>query len=148
MKPCSVCGNDIPASMTVCPFCESPQPGGAAPRGRAGPVVTVNLEKGQPTVERALSTLDMRVGEAKVRGTRVLRVVHGWGSSGAGGAIKQAVGRHVRELERQGAVRAHVPGEHYPDQSTAGRNLLSRYPALERTLKADRANPGITFLEM
>jgi len=148
MKPCVVCGNDIPASMTVCHFCEAPQPGGPAPRGRGGPIVTVNLEKGQPTVERAMGTLDMRVAEARVRGTRVLRVVHGWGSSGTGGAIKQAVGGHLRELQRQGVVRARIPGEDYPDQSAAGRNLLSRYPGLKRTLKADRSNPGITFVEM
>lgn len=149
MKICAVCGNDIPAAMTVCHFCNSAQPGGAAPRaGSGGGVVTVNLEKGQPTVAQALSRLDMRVAEARVRGTRLLRVVHGWGSSGTGGAIREATRKHLRLLQRQGAVRAHVPGEAYPDQSVAARNLLSRYPALQRTLRTDRANPGMTFVEL
>lgn len=147
MKTCVVCGNDIPATLAVCHFCGSPQPGGP-PRGGGGGVVTVNLERGRPTVDEAMRTLDMRLAEARARGTRLLRIIHGYGSSGAGGGIGEATGRALRALAREGRIRAHVAGADYPDGSRAARDLLARHPALRRSLRTDRGNPGITFVEM
>lgn len=172
MKPCDVCGNEIPERTARCPFCESPQraqsparrargtgalprtgsPGGS--RGRGGPaspaagVDHVNLKQGMPVVAEALRALDLQLAAHRTRGTRMLLVVHGYGSSGTGGAIRGAVRKQLRALLGRGQLKTVLAGEEYTEFDEVSRALRARHPALEATFRADRANPGITLVEL
>ncbi|MGH7481786.1 MAG: Smr/MutS family protein [Longimicrobiales bacterium] len=147
MRPCEVCGNDIEDTARRCPYCEAWQSGGApAPAKHA--VQTLRLKDGLPTVDAAIARLDRKLDTLRLRGPGLLKVVHGWGASGTGGAIRDAVRSHLRELGRRGLVRRYLAGEDYSGDADGGADLLKRYPPLQKTLRADRQNPGITFIEL
>jgi hypothetical protein len=110
--------------------------------------MTLNLESGRPRVEDAIGRLDREIAAARMKQIRLIRVIHGWGSSGTGGAIKAAVHGHLQALARKRSIRSFTTGDHYSDYSNAGRQLLANYPSLRASLKTDRENPGITFVEV
>lgn len=139
----------MPANASRCSRCQSPQVvDGRGRRGSRSRVVTVNLEQGRPTVPEALFKLESALAAARLQGTPLLRIVHGYGSSGTGGAIRHKVREKLRALLKKGQIRSVVAGEDYTDATVAGRNLIARYPTMQKTIRSDRENEGITFVEV
>ncbi|MDD2236207.1 MAG: Smr/MutS family protein [Kiritimatiellae bacterium] len=151
MRECETCGNEIGGGVMVCPFCETPQRGEGSPVRTvtsSGRIVTVNLEEGLPSVEQALSRLDTALLRARGSGGHLLRLIHGYGSSGVGGRLREAIRIQLNYLRRSGRIRLVVPGEEYGPRSAETRRLMKRYPALARSERTDGKNPGITFVEI
>ncbi|NJD11356.1 MAG: hypothetical protein FIB01_13270 [Gemmatimonadetes bacterium] len=154
MKTCDVCGNDIPVAARRCPFCESLQSasGSAARSGASGTargvVSTLYLKQDLPTVAEAVRQLVLSLTGLRGTRTRVVKVVHGYGSTGKGGALAPAVRRELRALLAKGWIRGFVPGEEYSEFGAGGRALLERYPSLRGSFRSDRENPGITMVEL
>lgn len=109
-------------------------------------MVTINLKAGLPPVDDALARFDRELAAAAAAGVKVLRVVHGYGSSGVGGKIRQAVRGRLRSRGEDLGVRRFIPGEEYSQHTNLGRQLLADFPALRRSLLSDRENSGITFV--
>ncbi|MCL1983611.1 MAG: Smr/MutS family protein [Clostridiales bacterium] len=76
-------------------------------------VKEINLERGNPTVEVALRNLVNELSTAKRVGYRALVLVHGYGSSGTGGAIKAAVKAKLGERSLSGIIRSYAGGEEW-----------------------------------
>ena len=149
MKLCTTCGNEIGDDVWRCPFCEerqdaAPPPSRAQARGR---IETLNLKEDRPTVEEALLRLDRELDAARAQGIALVRVIHGYGSSGIGGDIKAAVRRRLAARRHARRLRGFMAGEDYSDRTPAGRHLLAAHPGLRAALRTDRANPGITLVE-
>ena len=149
MEECTTCGNQIESSARRCPYCEQPQsvvsrPSQETARRRT---VTINLKEGRPYVEEALRHMNRRLYEARKDGISVVRLIHGYGSSGTGGAIKQGVRTELAVALRLGSIKEYVGGEDY-QHSKVGRRLRSRFPELKECLKTDQGNPGITLVEV
>ncbi len=142
---CAVCGNEIDPERTHCPFCRTAYP----PNNRrvSGPLHReVHLKKGMPLVQQALDRLEVALQDGIDRHLKALTLIHGYGSSGTGGAIKAAVHRQLREYLHQGRIEAIIPGEEFEGRSGRGRHLLRRFPFLADHRDLNRANPGITLL--
>ncbi len=152
MKPCSTCGNELDEGVLRCPFCERPQPLIAPARDRRDKatterVATLPLKEGMPTVEVALARLESEL--VRLRGSvAVVRIIHGYGSSGTGGRIRDAVRKRLASMKSARQILSFVPGELYARGTSPGRELLRRHPALRTSLTTDRQNPGITFVEL
>ena len=146
-KDCEVCGNPIPAQAFTCRFCDASQSVENFPKTRER-VIRSNLEAGLPTVAQALERLERDLREARACEAKVVRVIHGYGSSGRGGKIRDAVRRELGRKLARGEVRAVVPGENYSSTTNAGRDLLSRFKELKTTERSDTHNPGLTIVEM
>jgi hypothetical protein len=52
---------------------------------------TVNLKEGMPLVHQALMHMDRELAAARAKGCDVIKLIHGYGSTGAGGEIRIAV---------------------------------------------------------
>lgn len=151
MWVCGVCGNRVDEALDAtgpCPYCRAPR---SAAGERGTPAARdlhrlVNLEKGMPSVEQALRQLEGALNSARLQGIRVLSLIHGYGSSGCGGAIRRAVRERLSLLQRQGRVESVIGGEDFEGRSARGRHLLRRYPFLRRHRDLNRANPGITVV--
>ena len=76
-------------------------------------VKEINLERGNPTVEAAIRNLVNELATAKRVGYKALVLVHGYGSSGTGGAIKAAVRQKLCERSLSGVVRDYAGGEEW-----------------------------------
>lgn len=151
MQTCEVCGNSFDtawASPGRCPYCHAKQ--GSAGKNAAPASINlhrlVNLEKGMPLVEQAIKRLEMEMQASLLQGIRVLSLIHGYGSSGRGGAIREAVRARLAFLEQQQVVESVIPGEEFEGRSSRGRQLLRRYPFLRRHHDLNRANPGMTLV--
>ena len=128
MKDCTTCGNQIESSARKCPYCEQPQTTVSSETKQRvrRTIVTINLEEGRPFVEEALHRMDRQLYEARTKGIPVVRLIHGYGSSGTGGAIKRAVRKELESALQHGSIKHYVSGEDYQHSET-GRNLRSRF---------------------
>jgi hypothetical protein len=145
MTLCEICGNEIDPTGGQCPFCHAERTAGAVTNG--GPLHrVVNLEQGKPLVQQALDRLAVVVSNGRREGYKALTLIHGYGSSGKGGAIKEAVRQHLQFLHQQGSVRTIILGEEFEGRSSRGRQLLRCFPFLAEHRDLNRANPGITLI--
>ena len=149
-KPCNTCGNEIESSARVCQFCGSLQEESqlVSRKRTEKRVKKIVVKEGQPTVEEAVNRLKEEMISARQTKICVLKVVHGYGSSGKGGAIKKAVVSHIRQWKADGLIRNYMTGEQYFERGARHNYLLRRYPELKETWISDRGNPGITFIEL
>ena len=146
-KDCEVCGNPIPPQAFTCRFCDASQSVENFPKTRER-VIRSNLEAGLPTVEQALERLERDLREARACGAKLLRVIHGYGSSGRGGKIRDAVRRELGRKLARGEVKAVTPGENYSSTTNSGRDLLSRFKELKTPERSDSLNPGLAIIEI
>lgn len=109
---------------------------------------TLNLEAGGPSLEEARRRLLHEMDLARQKGIRVLKVIHGYGSSGAGGVLCAGIRRSLRLRVKEGKAVVVVSGERFSSDALEARDLLQRYPSLRRDRDLNRANPGITIVEL
>jgi hypothetical protein len=146
-KDCETCGNPIPAQAFTCRFCYASQSVENFPKTQER-VIRSNLEAGLPTVEQALERLERDLREARACEAKVVRVIHGYGSSGRGGKIRDAVRRELGRKLARGEVKDVTPGENYSSTTNAGRDLLSRFRELQPTERSDSNNPRLSIVEI
>ncbi len=106
---------------------------------------TINLEAGMPTVEVARSRLSQELVSARAGGARALKIIHGYGSSGKGGAIKREVHSFLRQKKRSGVIREYVAGEEFSPFGASARRAVELCPELSRDSDYSRGNDGITI---
>ena len=106
----------------------------------------INLEAGMPTADAALRRLNLQLQSARAGGTKCVKVIHGYGSTGNGGAIRTAVRKELSERKRQGRVKLWIPGEEFSPFFEDARTAVYRYPALTRDRDYGRTNQGITIV--
>jgi len=118
---------------------------------RPGPGVgtlhkVVNLEAGRPFVEAALRKLALELANGRQQNLRVLTVIHGYGSSGKGGAIKVECRKVLEYLKGKGEINTFIAGEDFRQRSGPTRDLLRRFPLLADNVHLNKGNPGITLV--
>lgn len=111
-------------------------------------LATINLEAGYPSVDDARRRLISEMQSARARGVKVLKVVHGWGSSGEGGKLGPAIRKSLRLRVKEGKASFVLAGERFSSDTNEGRELVKRHPALRNDRDYNRANPGITLVEL
>ena len=108
----------------------------------------VNLKEGMPTVEQARARLLQELAAAERRKDAALKIVHGYGSSGVGGRLKDAIRSSLRRRRKEGRVRLIVTGENWSAFDKTAAEVLDLCPALRRDPDLDRSNEGITIVLM
>jgi len=107
---------------------------------------TVNLKEGMPQVHQALSQLDREVARAREEGYRLVKLIHGYGSSGVGGEIRIAVQRKLREMSDHGQIRSCIFGEDWAKSDELAWKLLSAHAELKQDHDLGKRNRGITVV--
>ncbi|HEY3293910.1 MAG TPA: Smr/MutS family protein [bacterium] len=106
----------------------------------------VNLETGLPTGEEALRRLSEAIEAAKRDRVKALKVIHGYGSSGTGGVLRQRVQKSLANRRNQGKIRACVFGEKWNSFEEVARDVLDQCPELRRDSDLNRGNAGISII--
>ena len=147
---CQVCGNEIDSQSVKCPYCGSDQESdgqeGVNPKKKMFYQKTVNLEQGLPTVAQALSRLQREVQTARNEQISVLTLIHGYGSTGKGGAIRLECRKILEYLKSCGDVADVISGENFNRRDGNIKQLLSRFPELTRHPHLNNHNKGITLV--
>ena len=106
----------------------------------------VNLEAGKPLVDQAMKRLTFEIGHTRSMGCTVLKIIHGYGSSGTGGKIRTASLKYLTQLKSKGEIQDYIPGEAFSIFEEATRRAFSRCGDLRRDSDLDRYNNGVTFI--
>jgi hypothetical protein len=108
----------------------------------------VNLERGWPSLEEARRRLLLEFELARKEGARVLKVIHGYGSSGGAGVLCAGVRKSLRLRVKEGKALTVIPGERFSSDANETRALLLRHPSLRGDRDLNRGNLGITIVEL
>lgn len=107
---------------------------------------TVNLKIDQPTLMEARARLDAEISLAKHCGLAAIKLVHGYGSSGQGGAIRKGIRESLDRRAREGRIRGWIAGEDWELFHPRTRDVLAEAPGADRDLDLGRGNPGVTIV--
>ncbi len=83
---------------------------------------------------------------ARQQGTPLLKIIHGYGSSGAGGDIRIAVQKRLYELAEAGQIRGCIFGENWAKSDDTAWRLLQVHAELKSDPDLGRRNEGITVV--
>ena len=97
-------------------------------------------------MHEALARLERELASARQSGVSVLKIIHGYGSTGAGGDIRVAVQKRLREMTDSGEIRGCIFGENWSKTDEATWALLKRSPELRSDPHLGRGNRGITIV--
>ena len=106
-------------------------------------VTELNLERGMPDAATAVRRLKDGLMSAKRQGVKAVVVIHGYGSTGVGGAIRVAVQKTLDEDQLRGLVRFWVGGTSW---SWRKKEALSVCKDLERFERRINGNEGVTVV--
>jgi len=103
----------------------------------------INLEQGHPLVEEAIRRMKNELSTAKMSGCKAAILIHGYGSTGTGGAIKPAVCKNLSQPVLVGIVKDWVAGENWLTKKQA---FLAYCPTLKEQVRHIDGNQGITVV--
>jgi hypothetical protein len=99
-----------------------------------------------PTVSEALQHLDRELARARQAGCGVVKLVHGYGSTGAGGEIRIAAQRRLTEMAGRGEIRTCIFGESWAKSDERAWALINARPELKQDHDLGKRNLGITIV--
>jgi len=99
-----------------------------------------------PLVHEALQRLDRELALAHQDKARLLKLVHGYGSTGAGGDIRIAVQKRLLEMAQNAQIRGCIFGENWSKSDDRAWKLLQSHPELKNESDLGRSNRGITIV--
>ena len=67
-------------------------------------ISVINVKQNFPTVDYALYQIDQEIKHSKILGRHAIIVIHGYGSKGKGGVIKNAIKQYLPELKRKKVI--------------------------------------------
>lgn len=99
-----------------------------------------------PTVEQARLRMEHELHEARRSGCKAVKLIHGYGSSGAGGTLRFELQKVLRQAVQHGTIRAFVAGEDWRISNETAWELLQRFPEWKQDSDLGRNNRGISIV--
>ena len=109
-------------------------------------VKVINLEDGMPSVEQARALLNSELSVARAGGVKILKIIHGYGSSGVGGDLRIGLQATLRQMAERREIRACIYGENWRKADERAWALLKQFPELKEDHDLGKGNRGITLV--
>ncbi len=106
----------------------------------------INLESGLPDTATAMSRLNNALYAARASGSKYAKIIHGYGSSGKGGAIKAACQRELRVYKNRRVIKDYCSGDKFGPFSEEGRKMAASDPSVKNDRDWARNNDGVTVV--
>ena len=106
----------------------------------------INLEEGMPTVTEALLRLERGLSLARQERAGLVKLIHGYGSTGVGGRLREEVQMELMRLARNGRIRGYIPGEEFRASNAESWALVQSHRPLRDDHDFNRGNRGITLV--
>lgn len=90
--------------------------------------------------------LDRELALARGEKVRLLKIIHGYGSTGAGGDIRLALQKRLLEMAEAGEVKAVIFGETWSKSDEVTWRLVQEHPELKNDAHLGRGNQGISIV--
>ena len=108
----------------------------------------VNLKEGQCSVDYALAVVEIEIESAKKEGLTALKLLHGYGSHGRGGAIMLALRRQLRIWKKSGFIVNYFGGDKWDLFDKDSQKILNADKSIVCDEDIGHANPGITIVQI
>jgi hypothetical protein len=105
-----------------------------------------NIEADLPTLDDARRRVIDELKRAKREGVRALKVIHGYGSSGKGGALCVGLRKSFGLRKKEGAIKEFIAGEDFSIFNDAVLALLEAVPELRGDPDLNATNQGVTVV--
>ncbi len=112
----------------------------------SGEVREVNLEQGMPRADQAIRQLTFELRRSRSLGYGAVKIIHGYGSSGTGGRIRQESRKYLTRLKARGEIADYIPGEEFSIFHSGTLAALRRCDALRKDRDLERHNNGVTII--
>jgi DNA-nicking Smr family endonuclease len=89
--------------------------------------------------------LERELHIARQDGTHVLKLIHGYGSKGVGGVLRDACRARLAQEKNGGKIHDFIAGEDFRISNETTWVLLKRWPELKQDRDLGRGNKGITI---
>jgi Smr domain len=109
-------------------------------------IKTVILKEGMPSVEQARARLQTELATARKSGVKILKVIHGYGSSGVGGDLRIALQSTLRQMSEKQEISDCIYGENWRRSDERSWELLKRMPELKADRDLGKGNKGMTII--
>jgi len=109
-------------------------------------IKTFNVEESLPTLDEARRRVIDEIRLAKREGVRVLKIIHGYGSLGKGGALCMGLRKSFTLRKKEGVIRDFIAGEEFSIFNETTLGLLEAVPKLRDDPDLNATNDGVTVL--
>jgi hypothetical protein len=110
------------------------------------PIKTINVEAGYPTLDEARRLVIEDIRRAKREGVRVLKIIHGYGSSGKGGTLCVGLRKSFLLRRKEGVIKDFIAGERFSIFNDTTLDLLQAVPEMRGDPDLDATNEGVTVV--
>lgn len=107
---------------------------------------TYNVEAGLPILDEARRLVIAEIREARRAGARVLKVIHGYGSSGKGGTLCVGLRKSFGLRKKEGVIKDFIAGENFSIFNPTVLAMLEVVPQLRGDPDLNATNEGVTIL--
>lgn len=105
-----------------------------------------NVEQGMPSLDDARRQVIAQIRRAKKDRVRVLKIIHGYGSSGKGGKLCVGLRKSFGLRRKEGVIKEFIPGENFSIFNDSVLKLLEICPELSGDPDLNATNEGVTIL--
>lgn len=110
-------------------------------------IKSINVEAGLYSCDEALALVEREIEVLSLdKQVRVLKVIHGYGSSGSGGAIKNNLPNLLSKLVKLGKIEDFIQNNKFGALSVKYKKYTKLYPNLLLDGDLNNLNPGITLV--
>ena len=111
-----------------------------------GTLREVNIKSDMPTVDDAIRRITYNIKNAGVLGVSAIKLIHGYGSSGKGGAIRTEARKYLDRQVQRRQIKSYITGEDFSIFDDATRKAFLVCDGLRRDSDIERHNNGITIV--
>ena len=108
----------------------------------------LNLKENGATVEYALAVLEIEIESAKKAGEVAIKILHGYGSHGRGGAILNELKKQLRIWKRAGFIKDYFSGDKWNISDEKTINILNLDKNIFGDEDLNKSNPGISIIQI
>ena len=107
---------------------------------------TFNVENNFPSLDEARRMVLDEIRKSKLEGVRVLKIIHGYGSSGRGGVLHHGLRKSFALRKKEGVIKDFIPGETFTIFNPIVLELLEVVPELRADTDLSNTNEGVSVL--
>ena len=109
-------------------------------------LITLDIKSERQTVTEAIAQFLVELDALKVGGYKVLKVIHGYGSHGVGGAIKSAFLKKCEELKKRRLIYDYICCDKWVPNNSVRKVAINYCPDLLADKELYLLNPGCSIV--
>lgn len=109
-------------------------------------LITIDIKSNRQTVAEALAQFLVEVEAYKKGGYKVMKVIHGYGSHGVGGAIKQAFLKKCQDLKNKKFIEDFTCCDKWTDKNVVKKIAINYCADLIADNELAHLNPGCSII--